>query len=192
MSRLLFGLLYRLGLTPWDGHALPARLREAAAREPKGRALDVGCGTGDASIFLARAGWDVTGVDFVERALAKARAKAAAAGARVRFLRGDATKLEDAGVGGGYRLLVDGGLLHGLSDAQRDAYVPALGAAAAPGATLVIAAFEPGARRNPRGIDPDEVVRRFAAEWELVDDARDEAVSNDEGHTIRVYELRRR
>jgi 2-polyprenyl-3-methyl-5-hydroxy-6-metoxy-1,4-benzoquinol methylase len=39
-------------------------------------ALDIGCGTGDSSIYLARHGWQVTGVDFVSAALAKARKKA--------------------------------------------------------------------------------------------------------------------
>ena len=185
--------MYRLGFTPWEGHALPARLREIAERGGHGaRALEVGCGTGDMSIFLARAGWDVTGVDFVERALKKARSKAAAAGVTVRFVRGDATKLEDADLGGGYRLVLDGGLLHGLSDADRDAYVRGLTAVAAPGATLLIIAFEPGASRAPRGITPAEVAQRFAADWETVWDGRDDAISNQPGRPVHVYELRRR
>jgi len=36
-------------------------------------ALDVGCGEGQDSVFLAASGYDVTGLDFVENALIKAR-----------------------------------------------------------------------------------------------------------------------
>src|SRR5687767_11345624 len=94
LQRLMFGVMYRVGFTPWDGHALPARLRaavEGPSALPARRALDIGCGTGDTSIYLARYGWDVTALDFVDAALRKARAKGAAAGADIRWVRGDVT-----------------------------------------------------------------------------------------------------
>ncbi len=81
----LFRVFYRLGFTPWDGHPIAQSLRtwsrEGDDALPAGSALDLGCGTGDSSIYLAQHGWKVTGVDFVPKALEKARAKAAAAGA---------------------------------------------------------------------------------------------------------------
>ena len=43
---------------------------------PAGAALELGCGTGDSSIYLAQHGWQVTAVDYVKQALEKARAKA--------------------------------------------------------------------------------------------------------------------
>jgi trans-aconitate methyltransferase len=39
-----------------------------------GRALDLGCGAGRSSIWLAERGWQVTGVDFSDAALELARA----------------------------------------------------------------------------------------------------------------------
>jgi 2-polyprenyl-3-methyl-5-hydroxy-6-metoxy-1,4-benzoquinol methylase len=66
---------------------------EGAAALPKGKALDVGCGTGDTSIYLAKHGWNVTAIDFVQLAIDKARAKTAAAGVNVRYVRGDVTQL---------------------------------------------------------------------------------------------------
>ena len=79
----LFRIFYRLGFTPWDGHPLAQSLRDLIEGTsdtpalPAGSALELGCGTGDCSIYLAQHGWKVTGVDFVAKALDKARAKAA-------------------------------------------------------------------------------------------------------------------
>ncbi|HBT47758.1 MAG TPA: ubiquinone biosynthesis protein UbiE [Peptococcaceae bacterium] len=55
--------------------------------------LDIGCGTGNFSIELARLGARVTGIDVSEPMLEKAREKAAREGVTVRFLRADARRL---------------------------------------------------------------------------------------------------
>lgn len=190
LGRLMYGLMYRVGFTPWDGHVLPSRLQPLAAELDTGKALDIGCGTGDTSIFLARQGWKVVAIDFVERALDSAKKKAAAAGATVRFLRADATKLGSYGVGGGFTLLCDNGCMHGLSDEQRDAYVREVSAAAASGARLLLVAFLPGKRRGPRGIDRSEVERCFSPSWELLGSGPD--FTSKSGETLHFYELRRR
>src|SRR5437773_2912196 len=101
LDRLAFGVMYRVGFTPWDGHKLPARLTDLIEGDtalPKGKALDVGCGTGETSIYLARHGWAVTAVDFVKVALERARAKTEAAGMSVRFLQADVTQLGSSDV----------------------------------------------------------------------------------------------
>jgi SAM-dependent methyltransferase len=194
MNRFVFAVMYRLGLTPWDGHPLPAWLR-GQIEEPggilPGRALDVGCGTGDTSIYLAQHGWTVTGVDFVKRALERARAKTRAAGVSVRYQQADVTQLSAAGVGGGFDLVVDNGCLHGLSAGQRDAYVREISAAAVPGGRLLIMAFAERARRGPDGIDRAEVERRFASGWELVASGKDAAASNRPDDPLYFYDLRR-
>ena len=87
-QRLFFGTLYRIGLTPWENHKLPAPFVSAVAKLPSGAALDVGCGTGNAAIYLARHGWAVTGVDLVDYALNRGRLKAQKAGLPVRFVHG--------------------------------------------------------------------------------------------------------
>jgi SAM-dependent methyltransferase len=191
----MFGLMYRLGFTPWEGHQLPAELTqlvEGNAALPKGKALDVGCGTGDTSIYLARHGWDVTAVDFVSLALERARAKSEVAGVRVRYVRADVTQLGTFGVGTGFQLAVDNGCMHGLSDADRDAYVRELSAAVVPGGRLVLAAFAERKRRGPRGFDRPEVERRFTPGWELLSGRADPAMSVDPKDPIHLYDLRRR
>ena len=116
----LFRMLYRLGFTPWDGHPLSQRLRdlvEGSGQTPAlnpGRALDIGCGTGDSSIYLAQHGWQVIGVDYV-KPLAKARAKAGANRVSAEFVEADVTRLSATGIGAGFDLVVDNGCLHGMS-----------------------------------------------------------------------------
>ena len=52
--------------------------------------LDVGCGTGRHAIELAKRGYQVTGIDFSEAQLKKAREKAKIEGVEVTFIQGDA------------------------------------------------------------------------------------------------------
>src|SRR5258707_2759472 len=119
----LFKVFYRLGFVPWDGHPLAKSLRDLVEGDgamAPGTAVDVGCGTGDSSIYLAKHGWQVTGVDFVAKAVDKARAKAAANKATVNFAQADVTRLSSEGVGTDFALIVDNGCLHGMSDEDRD------------------------------------------------------------------------
>ena len=164
----LFRLFYRLGFTPWDGHPIAKNLQDLVEELPAGNALDLGCGTGDSSIYLAQHGWKVTGVDYVPRALAKARAKASATTASVNFVRADVTRLSQEGVGTDFGLIADSGCLHNMSDGDRDAYVREVSAVAAPGARLLIVAFLPGGRFGVRGVQPDEMERRFTANWTML------------------------
>src|ERR1700761_2518109 len=102
----LFRLFYRLGFTPWDGHPLAQSLRNLVEGNdstdspalPAGGALELGCGTGDASIYLAKQGWQVTAVDFVPAALDKARTKAHVDSVDVNFVHADVRHLREAGI----------------------------------------------------------------------------------------------
>jgi SAM-dependent methyltransferase len=136
-----------------------------------GRCLDLGCGTGTDTIYLATHGWDVTGVDTVPKALAIARRDASAAGVAPHFVQGDVTRLHDLGVGDGYTLILDFGCFHTLPDDRRPAYVTSVSHAAAPGATLLLSGFSrpPKAAPMHAGLTKDEVQQRFcSAGWELV------------------------
>ena len=56
---------------------------------PPARVLDLGCGTGFASVLLAEMGYAVTGLDQSENMLREARQKAAARQVDVRFVQGN-------------------------------------------------------------------------------------------------------
>jgi hypothetical protein len=115
----------------------------------------------------------VTGVDIVEKALRRARERIDAAGVEMRLLRGDVTALRRAGVGSGFRLVLDTGTFHGLSDVQRLAMGRAVSAIAAPDATVLLDCFAPMRRGPlPRGASRAAVEAAFPG-WELtvVEDA---------------------
>lgn len=193
----MFRVFYRIGFTPWDGHPIAASLRtliEGAGDTPAlaaTSALDVGCGTGDTSIYLAQHGWQVTGVDFVPKAVKKARAKAAAAGVSVDFRHGDATRLSSEGLGTGFGLIVDQGCLHGMSGDDRDRYVREVTAVAAPDARLLLIEFTPGGPIGVPGVDQAEIERRFTPEWTLLATGDQPNPGNRGRGALRYYVLQR-
>jgi cyclopropane fatty-acyl-phospholipid synthase-like methyltransferase len=192
--QLLFKTFYRLGFVPWDGHPLATSLRDLIEGDgvlAPGTALDLGCGTGDNSIYLAKHGWRVTGVDFVAKAVDKARAKAEANKVAVNFARADVTRLSSEGVGSNFGLIVDNGCLHGMSPEDRDAYVREVTAVAAPGARLLLVEFVTGGSYGVPGIDPDEVKRRFAADWTLLTSGSEPAMDHNGKNPARYYLFQR-
>ena len=175
---LLFEFFYLVGFTPWDRGNLrtPPRLREAIEgpdRPAPGRALDIGCGMGRHSIYLAQQGWQVTGVDAVERALRVARRRARERALTMDFVRGDVTRLDQAGVSGPFELLLDSGCFHGLSDEQRRRYGPSIAQVAAPDALLLMLAF--GHRKSgfigSLGAERAEIEKSLAGSWRIVSTA---------------------
>ena len=68
---------YQTGNTPWD-HGMPdGNLIAWVKRRPiePCKVLDIGCGTGENSIWLAQHGFHATGCDISRAAIARAQAK---------------------------------------------------------------------------------------------------------------------
>src|SRR5262245_24935034 len=84
------------GPAPWDiGKPQPACT--AVADQVTSPVLDAGCGTGEHALFFAALGHRVVGIDLVDEAIRRARAKAAERGLAVEFLVKDATALAQWG-----------------------------------------------------------------------------------------------
>lgn len=80
---------YKSGTTPWDHGGVPRRLKEyLAAHRDGGRALIPGCGSGHEIKAFAKAGYEVTAIDFAAHAVELARANVGAPLAE-RVLLGD-------------------------------------------------------------------------------------------------------
>ena len=68
-----FNAVYQ-DIPPWEiGAPQPAMSAMLGRYPPSSPILDVGCGSGDLSIYLAQLGYQVLGIDFVEKAIANAR-----------------------------------------------------------------------------------------------------------------------
>jgi len=169
---LMFRAMYRFGFKPWDSGTPPPELKELIegpnARTP-GKALDLGCGTGTNAIYMTQHGWQVTAIDFVPRAIAMARAKAAAARATPRLIVGDVTKLDELNVGDGYTLVFDLGCLHAIPAARRGAYADGVGRATTRGADFLIWAFYRRLNFVTNALlTQEEVEPLFGRAWEIV------------------------
>ena len=140
-----YKLAYAVGFHPWeDAESCPeffGRLieliteEEAERQRPYGPALDLGTGSGIWAVALAKRGWEVTGIDIVAKAIRRGRQRIAAEAVDVRLIEGDVTALRDAGIGTGYRLILDTGTFHDFTPEARAAMGREVDAVAAPDAT---------------------------------------------------------
>jgi ubiquinone/menaquinone biosynthesis C-methylase UbiE len=176
------------GGPPWDiGGPQPA-LAAVLDDGPKGpKVLDIGCGTGDLAIALARRGYEVTAVDISRVAIDLARAKAAGEGLTVHFEVQDATNLTLPSAP--FDSVFDSGLLHSLNrrgGGEVDAYLALLPGVAAPGATVFVLAvsLEEG---QPWGVT-EELLRAGFAEpaWVDTEVERIDVAAESDGRSLRL------
>lgn len=169
---------YSIGFHPWEDAASDPPFvekasqlfdREEQGREtPFGRALDIGTGSGIWGIELAKRGWEVTGVDLVEKALTRARDRVRQADVEVRLIHGDVTALSESGVGSGFRLILDTGTFHDFDADQRVAMGKGVEAVAGPDATVLLLAWPKRRRPLIRGVSRDEIKAAFPG-WMITD-----------------------
>lgn len=116
---LRYNLRY-FGNPPWDTGVTPPEVLGFIQSHPPGRVLDLGCGSGTNVLSLARAGWQVTGVDFAIKATSQARRRLEQAGMQGNILQRDVTDLDD--LSEGFDLVLDMGCFHSLSMPKKTCY----------------------------------------------------------------------
>jgi SAM-dependent methyltransferase len=177
--RMNYALAYRVGFHPWeDAQDQPAFKEgisalfdeEESGREPPyGLALDLGTGSGIWGVELAKRGWQVTGIDLVEKALERARARATDAGIEMRLVHGSVTDLQASGIEAGCRLIIDTGTFHGLGPDERRLMGREVDAVAAVDATVLVLAWQPRQRGPlPKGVGERDIQAAFPG-WEVAD-----------------------
>jgi SAM-dependent methyltransferase len=154
------------GQAPWEiGGPQPEIVRLAEAGAIRGVVLDVGCGTGENALYLAERGFDVWGIDFIPKAIERARDKAIKRGLGVHFQVGDALKLDV--LGRTFDTVIDSGLFHVFEDDDRVRYVESLATVVRPGGRYFMLCFsehQPG-DWGPRRVTQAEIRASFAVGW---------------------------
>jgi ubiquinone/menaquinone biosynthesis C-methylase UbiE len=154
------------GEAPWD-IGRPQEAFVAVAGKVAGPLLDAGCGTGDTALFFAARGLAVTGIDFLDEPIRRARAKMAERKLVVNFRVQDALTLESSDER--FASVIDSGLFHTFSDEDRPRYVRGLTHVLRPGGRLFLMCFsdaEPGTH-GPRRVTRQELEAAFANGWQI-------------------------
>jgi ubiquinone/menaquinone biosynthesis C-methylase UbiE len=147
LRRLSFNFWY-FRTPPWDSGITPPELFEFIRSHPAGRAIDLGCGTGTNLISLAKAGWQVTGIDFAGRAIQIAKRKLKRENIPARLLTGDVTRFR---IDSQFDLALDIGCFHGVDN--KSGYLAQLERILAPdGFWLMYGFFKPDADLSAPGL----------------------------------------
>ncbi len=162
--RLWYSIMYWFS-PPWDTGIPAPELVRTLAKLPPGRAIDIGCGTGTNLLYLAQHGWRITGVDFIPRAVAKARAKLKSFSPVLKVA--DVTELKTLELPGPFDLALDIGCFHGVSPAGREKYSGGLAHWMAKGSMYLLYAWQPASAQDPNGVSREEVLRCFDKDFVL-------------------------
>lgn len=152
---------------PWAHDEPTLFLAEICQRRGPGRALDIGCGAGTDSVYLAKRGWDVTALDFMPKALEFTQARAAGAGVSVTPVEADITEWV---VPQQYDLVLDHGLLHNMDPVRYPAYRERIMAALADDGDFVLLHWHPrfpgqaNGKMGPRRASREDLLAFFAPE----------------------------
>jgi ubiquinone/menaquinone biosynthesis C-methylase UbiE len=191
-----FAGMYAEGIPPWQiDRPQPEVIRLIEQGKFESPVLDLGCGTGDNTIELARHGLVVKGLDAVPEALERARKKTEQAGLKQspEFVLGDALRLAESGLKA--RTVLDCALFHTFSDEERGEYIRGLEAVLSLGGRLHILSFSELETRQPgpRRLSLSEITGSFGKGWRVEDSVRCrywDRVRPDGAHAWRVSFVR--
>ena len=191
-----FAGMYAEGIPPWQiDRPQPEVIRLIEQGKFESPVLDLGCGTGDNTIELARHGLVVKGLDAVPEALDRARKKTKQAGLKQspEFVLGDALRLPESGLKA--RTVLDCALFHTFSDKERKDYIRGLEAVLSQGGRLHILSFSELETRQPgpRRLSLSEITGSFGKGWRVEDSVRCrywDRVRPDGAHAWRVSFIR--
>jgi SAM-dependent methyltransferase len=174
--RKLFYSIFYLGTPPWDTGITPPEVEKFVHSHPPGRALDLGCGSGTNVIYLAQHGWQATGVDFIQKAIRRARNKADQAGVAANFYADDVTRLSE--ITGQFELVLDIGCFHSLPVPARRVYAANLSRLLVPNGTFLLYGFLNQQNEGNVGLNAADL-NLLADRLKLVE----QRTGKDRGHT---------
>jgi len=180
-SKSIFNRLYKSAEKPedlpWHEADPPALLVKAMdQRAAPGRALDIGCGSGTYSIYMAERGYQVTAIDFMPQAITMLQNRIADRDLSIEAIQADVGQWAAAQP---FDVVLDIGCLHTPGTIDIGAYKRQLLNWLAPGGDYILVHF---GRRGwwdwwpigPQRVYIESLCLTFAPELELVEDISEE------------------
>jgi len=152
----------------WTDVRIPKELKELVKTTDPKTSLELGCGLGRFSTYLAEQGIQATGVDFSSVAIEKAKQRVSGKEKKPVFLVGDVTNLEMLTVP--FDVVFDVGCFHCLDEESEQKYVSETHRLLKSGGTLLIWAIDGSSSSSPSGIklNPEYVSEIFGKKFQLV------------------------
>ena len=135
-----FDRAYQMPLTIWGDIRIPPEIKRLAQVGNPQCSLELGCGIGRLTRYMARQGLQATGVDFSAVAITQAKARLEQENLSAKFLVGDVTNL--AQLTGPFDISYDVGCFHCLNAEGQQKYVAEVGRLLKPGGTHLIWALD--------------------------------------------------
>lgn len=169
-----FEKLFQQGTTPWTEHeiddSIPAFAEHVLRRNPNPYILDIGCGNGWLSIYFAKRGLRVEGIDSSPTAIAEAVTEAEQKGVadKVHFRLGDGLELPYAVAS--FDAVFDRGFFHHMPEERYEDYFAGVTSVLVPQGLLSVHAFS---TRNREGIghrfEKEDIERIFGEHFKLLE-----------------------
>lgn len=149
-------------------HQEPNEQLKAAieSRSKPGSALDMGCGSGNDSVYMAKQGWNVTSVDFMPQALAMTAEYAEENGVSVHTVEADVVEWDNDEQ---FDLVLDSGLMHNMDRSKLLKYKSRILDRLKPDGDFVLAHWESRDDQDrlnggPRRVNKDQIVALLGPE----------------------------
>ena len=158
-----FNKAYRAPITFWGDSRIPKELKEIVKTNNPKTSLELGCGLGRFSSYMAEQGIKATGIDFSSVAIKKAKKRVANSEHKPTFMVGDVTNLEM--LTEQYDVSFDIGCFHCLDEEGEKKYVSEVYRLLKPGATHLIWALD----QSPSDIklNPKYIEQTFGEHFKL-------------------------
>ena len=154
-----------------------------------GNILDVGCGAGHNSIFLASKGYSVIGVDISSNAIQRAQIKANEKHILVEFIQADIRNID--GYDSKFDTMIDIGCFHSIDYDDQPMYADTLYRASRKGAVIYLRAFSDANMKkegyNGPAVSEKQIKSIFSENWTIHDLKHQEieiVISENEKHRI--------
>ena len=165
LTREDFLSMYAQG-APWE-IGEPQEMFIQIADQVEGSILDIGCGSGDLALYYAARGHQVTGIDFLDEPIAKAREKATERDLNISFFSENVLNIHNWNQQ--FDNVMDCGLLHCLADEERPIYLAGLRNVLRPGGTLFLACWSDAEAdsRGPQRLSNQDLLNLFHGTFKL-------------------------